>query len=112
LQNAANFPLPRWQRGDKRVVAGGGEQTAGAAEVLESLRPDATPRRRYRAHEGGIVVVVGDQPKIGDEVADLGAVEPRLAAADGVRNVLLAQRLLERTRLVIAAIEHGEIIEA
>ena len=76
------------------------------------MRADAALRRRHRAHERGIVVVVGDQAQVGDEVLDLGAVEQRLAAGDLVRNVLRAQRLLEHARLVIAAIEDREVGEA
>ncbi len=72
---------------------------------------DSALRRRHGAHEGRIVVVVRDQPQVRDEVLDLGLVEQRLPAGHVVRHVLPAQCRLEHARLVVAAIEDGEIGE-
>ena len=73
---------------------------------------DAALRRGHRADEGRIVVVVGDQAQVGDDVLDLGAVEERLPAGDRVRHVLRAQRLLEHAGLVVAAIQDRVVAEA
>ncbi|MCY1528504.1 hypothetical protein D9M68_636100 [compost metagenome] len=70
---------------------------------------DAALGRGGRAQEGRVVVVVDQQAQPGAEVADLGAVEEALAARDLVGNLRAAQRLFERTRHVVGAVEDGEV---
>ena len=78
-------------------------------QQLEGLRTDAASGRGGRADEGRIVVVVGQQAQVGAQVLDLGTVEERLAAGDLVGDVLFAKHLLDDPRLVVAAVEHGEV---
>ena len=80
-----------------------------AAEFLQRGVADAALGRGDGADEGRVVVGVGDQPQIGDDVLDLGAVEERCAAADGVGNALGAQLFLEGARQMIAAIQDGVV---
>ena len=75
------------------------------SELRERGRADPALGHADGADERRIVVVVGDQPQVGDQVLDLGAVEPRLAAGHEIGNVLRPQFLLEQLRLVVAAVE-------
>ena len=79
------------------------------AQQLEGLRTDAASGRGGGADEGRIVVVVGQQAQVGAQVLDLGTVEERLAAGDLIGDVLFAKHLLDDPRLVVAAVEHGEV---
>ena len=81
------------------------------AQRLQGLGADAALWRGDGSDEGRIVVVVGQQAQPGDHIANLGALEPRLAARQHVRNLLLAQRLLDDPRLMVAAIEHRIVRE-
>ena len=79
------------------------------AERLQRLRADAAPRGGGGADERRVVVLVGQQPQVGAQVLDLGLVEERLPAGDLVGDLLLAQHLLDDARLVVAAVEDGEV---
>ena len=79
------------------------------AQLFQRRRADAAFGRGDRADEGGVVVAVRDQAQVGDQVLDFGAVEERLAAGQLVRHLLVAQRLLEHARLVVAAIQDGVV---
>jgi hypothetical protein len=72
---------------------------------------DAALRARHRAQERRVVVEVDDQAQPRAQVADLGAVEEALPARDLVRDAGLAQRLLEDARLVVGAVEDGDVGE-
>ena len=82
------------------------------AERGERLVADAALRARHRAQERRVVVEVDDQAQPRAQVADLGAVEEALPARDLVRDAGLAQRLLEDARLVVGAVEDGDVGEA
>ncbi len=81
-------------------------------QFLQRAVADAALGRGDGADEGGIVVRVGDQAQVGGEVLDLGVVEERGAAADGVRHLVRAQLFLEHARQMVAAVEDGVIGEA
>ena len=51
------------------------------AEHLQGRRADAALGRRRGADEGRIVILVGQQAQVGDDVLDFRLVEKRLAAA-------------------------------
>ena len=82
-----------------------------AAQRLEGGVADAALGGGDRADEGGVVFVVGHQPQVRHDVADLGALEERLPARQHVRNLLPAQRLLDHARLVVAPVQHGVVGE-
>ena len=89
-------------------VAGAGV----AAQRLQRGAADAALGHGDGADEGRIVVAVGDQAQVGDQVLDLGLLEKALPARDGVGNLLVAQLLFEHPRLVVAAIEDGVVAPA
>jgi hypothetical protein len=62
--------------------------------------------------KAGIVVLVGQQAQVGDDVLDLGLVEEGLAAGQQVGNLVVAQvRCSKQARLVVAAVEDGVVLE-
>ena len=81
------------------------------AERGERLVADAALGACHRAQERRVVVAVDDQAQPRAEVTDLGALEEALPARDLVRNAGLAQRLLEDARLVVGAVEDGDVAE-
>ena len=80
------------------------------AEAGQRLVADAALGRGHRAQEGRVVVVVDQQAQPGAQVLDLGAVEEALAARHLVRDLRLAQRLLEHPGLVVGAVQHREVV--
>ncbi len=60
------------------------------AERLQCRLADAALGRGDGADECGIVVLIGDQAQVADDVLDLGAIEKTLATGDRVRDALLA----------------------
>jgi hypothetical protein len=68
---------------------------ANSPRLAQRLVADAALGRRHRAQERRVVVVVDEQAQPGAQVLDLGAVEEALPARHLVRQLCLAQRLLE-----------------
>jgi hypothetical protein len=81
------------------------------AETFQGGGADTPARRGGGADEGGVVVLVGDQAQIGDQVLDFRLVEERLAAGELVGHLGFAQGFLEQPGLVVAAIEDGVVGE-
>jgi hypothetical protein len=83
-----------------------------AAERLQRAGADATPGRADGADEGRVVVTVGEQAQVGGDVLDLGLLEEGLAARQQVGDALVAQKLFERARLEVAAVEDRIVAES
>ena len=65
---------------------------------------DAAFGRGDGAQEGGIVIGIGKQAQIGQNVFDFGFVEKTLPAGELVRNARAAQGFLKNPRLMVAAV--------
>ena len=79
------------------------------AQHLQGRLPHAAARRRHGANKRRVVVFVGQQAQIADDVLDFGLVEETLAARNRVGNAFLAQALLDDARLVVAPVQNGVI---
>ena len=95
----------REQRAKQRQARLGGE----LAQRRQRLVADAALGRGDGAQEGRVVVLVDPQSQPGAQVLDLGAVEKALPARNLVRNLRPPQRLLEDARLVVGAVQDGEV---
>ena len=58
----------------------------------------------YGAQEGGIVIGVGKQAQVGQNVFDFGFVEKALSTGELVGNARAAQGFFENPRLMVAAV--------
>jgi len=85
-------------------------RTGKTAEFFQCRCADVPARRVDDAQERGIVVRIVDQPQIRDQVLDLGAIQKRGATGHVIRNAREPQCLLERTRLMVSAIQHRELV--
>jgi hypothetical protein len=81
------------------------------AEHLQSGGADAALGRRRGTDEGGIVILVGQQAQVGGDVLDFRLVEKGLAAGEQIGNPVVAQILLENTRLMVRAVKDGVVLE-
>ena len=71
---------------------------------------DAALGRGDGAQKGRIVVLVHQQPQPGAEVANLRAIKEALPARHAVRDLRLAQGLLEHLGLVVGAVEDRKVL--
>ena len=118
--------LERLEEVGEPVVRGGGEGLLGERAaagrerrlaVLHGEREDRVDRALAHAarravddaHERGLVLRVGEQPDVGEDVADLLAVEEALPADEHVRDALAAQLRLERPGLLLGAVQDGDV---
>ena len=100
------------QRGREQRLEQADLPLAGkVAQAGQRLRADAALRADHRAQEGRVVVLVHQQAQPGAQVLDLGAVEEALSARHLVGDLRGAQLLLEHARLVVGAVEDGEVAE-
>ena len=112
----------RGEGGD--VVAGSLEHLGGLVDCREEGGPvfpseavklahgalaDAARRDVHDASEAHVVVVVGDQAEVGDEVLDLLALVELDAADEVVGNVVSQAHLLERAGLGVDAVHDGDV---
>src|SRR5262249_13964000 len=95
----------RYQRRPERAVSLAGP---GAQQVYR-LRADAARRHIQNAKQGDIVLGVKDQPHVGQRVLDLGALVEAEAPQDAIADLLPPERLFERPRLRVRAVEHGDV---
>ncbi len=120
---ASSDPTPRWPRSPARCVdpldrhlpgvddrPGGFEQVApieaGHPADRQDLERIEAPRAgRHHPDQGDVVVRVGDGPQALLEVADLGRVEQRQPAHDGVRDLLLAQPGDDLVAVLVLAVQ-------
>src|SRR5262249_34501920 len=93
----------RYQRRPERAVSLAGP---GAQQVYR-LRADAARRHIQNAKQGDIVLGMKDQPHVGQRVLDLGALVEAEAPQDAIADLLPPERLFERPRLRVRAVEHG-----
>ena len=70
---------------------------------------DTTSRIVDNALESLLVIGIGDQTEIGDDVLDFLALIETHTAIDAIRNALFTKLLLEAAALRIGAIENGEV---
>ena len=73
-------------------------------ELAQCNVADAAFRRGYSTQEGGIVVGVGKQAQIGQNVFDFGFVEKTLSAGELVGNARAAQGFFKNPRLMVATV--------
>ena len=83
--------------------------TGKGAQALQRLVANALLGRGCCPHKGGVVVVVGDQPQPGTQVANFGTIKKTLAARHLVGHLGFPERLLQHTGLVVGAVEHGKV---
>ena len=84
----------------------------GGGAVLEGGQgrlPDPARGRVHDALEGDVVGVVGDDPQVGQRVADLFTLVERRAASDRVRHPLLPERLFQHARERVGAVQDGHV---
>src|SRR5581483_5874471 len=81
-------------------------------DALDGRRPDAARRIVDDAAQADLVARRDGQLQVGDRILDLFALEERLPADHLVRERLRAQRLLDRLRLDVRAVEDGEVARA
>ena len=93
------------QRAKQRQMRLAGKFAQGAQRLVA----DATLWGGHGAQKGRVVVLVDPQAQPGAQVLDLGAVEKTLSARHLVRDLRAPQRLLEHTRLVVGAVQDGEV---
>ena len=84
--------------------------TRGGENLLQGGGADAACGVVHHAFEGFLVVEIGDQAEVGDDVLDLFALIERHATVDAVGDVVFAQGILERTALGVGAVENGDLI--
>ena len=82
------------------------------ADAVDRRGPQPAARRVDDAQRADVVVRVHDQLEVGHHVADLRAVEEARAAHDLVRHARAQEHVLERARLRVRAIEHGDVVVA
>ena len=73
-------------------------------EFAQRYIADAAFWGGYGAQEGGVVVGVGKQAQIGQNVFDFGFVEKALPAGELVGNARAAQGFFKNPRLMVAAV--------
>ena len=82
-----------------------------AATLLERFHDalaDAARRHVDHAPQADVVVRIDDEPHVGERVLDLLALVEPDAADDLVGDAFAHQRVLDRARLGVGAIEHGD----
>ncbi|MNU57365.1 hypothetical protein D3C71_464850 [compost metagenome] len=114
-KGAQGFQLARRQQAFQSGLGHGGKQRCLArgrvlAQHLQRGLADATLGRGGRADERGVVIVIGQQAQVRQDVAHFRLVEEALPARDRVRNLQVAQRLLQNARLMVAAVQDGEVL--
>ncbi len=77
-------------------------------QVFQTARADAARGEIHHAGKRRVVVGVGDQPQVGQRVLDLGALEKAQAAIHAIGQAGVEQRVLQRPRLRVAAIEQRD----
>ena len=82
----------------------------GGENLLQGGGADAARGVVHHAFEGFLVVEIGDQAEVGDDVLDLFALIERHATVDAVGDVVFAQGIFERTALGVGAVENGDLI--
>ena len=73
-------------------------------ELAQGHIADTAFGRGYGAQEGGIVVGIGKQAQVGQNVFDFGFVKKALSAGDLVGNTRTAQGFFKNPRLMVAAV--------
>ena len=73
-------------------------------EFAQRYIADAAFGRGDGAQEGGVVVGIGKQAQIGQNVFNFGFVEKTLPAGELVRNARAAQGFFKNSRLMVAAV--------
>ena len=77
-----------------------------AGDVADTARGDVDDAQQAR-----LIETVLDQTQVGDEVFDLAALIEAHAADQAVGNAMSHERVLDRARLRVRAVEHGELAE-
>ena len=93
----------------QRVFEAGSALARVEVDALDGGAADAALGRVDDALERDLVGGVHDRLEVGHDVADLGAVEEARAADDAVRHPGAQERVLERSRLRVGAVEDGEV---
>ena len=79
------------------------------AHGIERLRADAAGRQVHDALERGVVGAIEDQPQVGERILDFSALEESQAAVHAIRNARREQRLFERARLRVRAVQNRAV---
>ena len=82
----------------------------GGENLLQGGGTDAARGIVHHAFEGFLVVEIGDQAEVGDDVLDFFTLIERHATVDAVGDVVFAQGIFERTDLGVGAVENGDFI--
>ena len=80
-----------------------------AGQFLQGGGTDFTARGIDYPQEGVVIIRVYQQTQVGHDVFHFAVGEEGGAATEMIGNALFAQRLLEGTRLVVAAVENGVV---
>ena len=80
------------------------------AQVLQGLMADAAFGGGGHAHEGGVIVVVGDQSQPSAQIANLCPIKKTLSSGDLVGDLRFAQGLLQHPGLVVGAVQHRKVV--
>ena len=94
-------------RGEQGAVGGAG----GLVELANGRVADAAFGRVDDALEGEVVGLVGNEPEIGEGVADFEALVEARAADDAVVESERDEALFELAHLVGGADEDGDVVE-
>jgi hypothetical protein len=99
-------PAPADLRNRRVQAAVGGLRPV--LQGFEAARADAARREIDDTGECRVVVGVGDQAQVGQRMLYLGALEEAQAAIDAVGQAGIEQRVFQRPRLRVAAVEQGD----
>ena len=79
------------------------------ADLLKTARADSPPGRVHDARQRGVVGRIGEEPQVRHQVANFRAVEEGLPPAYLVGHAHFHEFLFEWTRLMVGAVEDGEV---